>query len=199
MRKIYLFLFIFLISSFNVYAKVGFGSEQEALDALKKGGYVVFIRHAYAHRTNGLFEPEGFYKASLKKRDCSVQRDLDDRGLAQAKLIGEFFNKNNIPIDKVLTSIYCRCFKTAEPISKDYEVSNMLISAGRDEFKKKEKQLKQVKKYIEKWNSDKNLILVSHYNVINPLFEKDLLSMSSGEIIVSDKELNIVANWKVPY
>ena len=68
MRKIYLFLFIFLISSFNVYAKVGFGSEQEVLDALKKGGYVVFIRHAYAHRTNGLFEPEGFYKASLKKK-----------------------------------------------------------------------------------------------------------------------------------
>jgi phosphohistidine phosphatase SixA len=199
MRKIYLFLFIFLISSFNVYAKVGFGSEQEVLDALKKGGYVVFIRHAYAHRTNGLFEPEGFYKASLKKRDCSVQRDLDDRGLAQAKLIGEFFNKNNIPIDKVLTSIYCRCFKTAEPISKDYEVSNMLVSIGRDDVKKKEKQLKQVKKYLEKWNSDKNLILVSHYNVINPLFEKDLLSISSGEIVVSDKELNIVANWKVPY
>ena len=99
----------------------------------------------------------------------------------------------------MLTSIYCRCFKTAEPITKDYEVSNMLISAGRDEFKKKEKQLKQVKKYIEKWNSDKNLILVSHYNVINPLFEKDLLSISSGEIVVSDKELNIVANWKVPY
>ena len=199
MRKIYLFLFIFLISSFNVYAKVGFGSEQEVLDALKKGGYVVFIRHAYAHRTNGLFEPEGFYKASLKKRDCSVQRDLDERGLAQAKLIGEFFNKNNIPIDKVLTSIYCRCFKTAEPISKDYEVSNMLVSIGRDDVKKKEKQLKQVKKYLEKWNSDKNLILVSHYNVINPLFEKDLLSISSGEIVVSDKELNIVANWKVPY
>ena len=199
MRKIYLFLFIFLISSFNVYAKVGFGSEQEVLDALKKGGYVVFIRHAYAHRVNGLFEPEGFYKASLKKRDCSVQRDLDDRGLAQAKLIGEFFNKNNIPIDKVLTSIYCRCFKTAEPISKDYEVSNMLVSIGRDDVKKKEKQLKQVKKYLEKWNSDKNLILVSHYNVINPLFEKDLLSISSGEIVVSDKELNIVANWKVPY
>ena len=49
-----------------------------------------------------------------------------------------------------MTSIYCRCFKTAEPISKDYEVSNMLVSIGRDDVKKKEKQLKQVKKYIEK-------------------------------------------------
>ena len=57
----------------------------------------------------------------------------------------EFFNKNNIPIDKVLTSIYCRCFKTAEPISKDYEVSNMLVSIGRDDVKKKE----IIEKYID--------------------------------------------------
>ena len=198
MKKIF-FIIIFSLFFSNSYAKVGIGSEQEVLEALKKGGYVVMIRHAYAHRVNGLFEPEGFYKAALKKKDCSVQRDLSPRGIAQAKLIGEFFNKNNIPIDKVLTSIYCRCFKTAEPITKDYEISKMLISAGRDEFKKKAKQLKQVRKYIKKWNSDKNLIIVSHFNVINPLFEKDLLSISSGEIVVADKELNIVANWKVPY
>jgi phosphohistidine phosphatase SixA len=198
MKKIF-FIIIFSLFFSNSYAKVGIGSEQEVLEALKKGGYVVMIRHAYAHRVNGLFEPEGFYKAALKKKDCSVQRDLSPRGIAQAKLIGEFFNKNNIPIDKVLTSIYCRCFKTAEPITKDYEISKMLISAGRDEFKKKAKQLKQVRKYIQKWNSDKNLIIVSHFNVINPLFEKDLLSISSGEIVVADKELNIVANWKVPY
>jgi phosphohistidine phosphatase SixA len=198
MKKIF-FIIIFSLFFSNSYAKVGIGSEQEVLEALKKGGYVVMIRHAYAHRVNGLFEPEGFYKAALKKKDCSVQRDLSPRGIAQAKLIGEFFNKNNIPIDKVLTSIYCRCFKTAEPITKDYEISKMLISAGRNEFKKKAKQLKQVRKYIQKWNSDKNLIIVSHFNVINPLFEKDLLSISSGEIVVADKELNIVANWKVPY
>jgi hypothetical protein len=31
------------------------------------------------------------------------------------------------------------------------------------------------------------------------LFEKSLLSISSGEIVVSDKDFNILANWKVPY
>ena len=57
----------------------------------------------------------------------------------------------------------------------------------------------QLLKYIEKWDSNKNLVIVSHFNVINPLFEKSLLSISSGEIVVSDKDFNILANWKVPY
>ena len=75
----------------------------------------------------------------------------------------------------------------------------MIISIGRGNVSKKKKQLKKIRKYIEKWDSDKNLVIVSHFNVINPLFEKSLLSISSGEIVVSDKNFNILGNWKVPY
>ena len=197
MKKIIL-LFIGLIFCSNALA-LKVGNEEEVVAALKKGGNIVFIRHAYAPRVNNKFEPDDFYSGSLKKKDCSVQRDLDDRGLAQAKAIGAVFKDNNIKIDKVLTSIYCRCFKTAEEISNDYEISKMIISIGRGNVSKKKKQLKKIRKYIEKWDSDKNLVIVSHFNVINPLFEKSLLSISSGEIVVSDKDFNILANWKVPY
>ena len=197
MKKIILILFGLILCSNALALKVG--SEEEVLAALKKGGKIVFIRHAYAPRVNNKFEPDDFYSGSLKKKDCSVQRDLDDRGLAQAKVIGAVFKYNNIEIDKVLTSIYCRCFKTAEEISSDYEISKMIISIGRGNVSKKKKQLKKIRKYIEKWESNKNLIIVSHFHVINPLFEKSLLSISSGEIVVSDKDFNILANWKVPY
>ena len=197
MKKIFLILFGIILCSNALASKVG--SEEEVVAALKKGGNIVFIRHAYAPRVNNKFEPDDFYSGSLKKKDCSVQRDLDDRGLAQAKVIGAVFKDNNIEIDKVLTSIYCRCFKTAEEISSDYEISKMIISIGRGNVSKKKKQLKKIRKYIEKWDSNKNLIIVSHFNVINPLFEKSLLSISSGEIVVADKDFNILANWKVPY
>jgi phosphohistidine phosphatase SixA len=197
MKKIILILFGLILCSNALALKVG--SEEEVVAALKKGGNIVFIRHAYAPRINNKFEPDDFYSGSLKKKDCSVQRDLDDRGLAQAKLIGAVFKDNNIEIDKVLTSIYCRCFKTAEEISSDYEISKMIISIGRGNVSKKKKQLKKIRKYIEKWDSNKNLVIVSHFNVINPLFEKSLLSISSGEIVVADKDFNILANWKVPY
>ena len=197
MKKIILILFGLILCSNALALKVG--SEEEVVAALKKGGNIVFIRHAYAPRINNKFEPDDFYSGSLKKKDCSVQRDLDTRGLAQAKVIGAVFKDNNIEIDKVLTSIYCRCFKTAEEISNDYEISKMIISIGRGNVSKKKKQLKKIRKYIEKWDSDKNLVIVSHFNVINPLFEKSLLSISSGEIVVADKDFNILANWKVPY
>ena len=198
MKKIILFIIVYCFCISNAFAsKVG--SEEAVVAALKKGGNIVFIRHAYAPRVNNKFEPDDFYSGSLKKKDCSVQRDLDDRGLAQAKVIGAVFKDNNIEIDKVLTSIYCRCFKTAEEISNDYEISKMIISIGRGNVSKKKKQLKKIRKYIEKWDSDKNLVIVSHFNVINPLFEKSLLSISSGEIVVADKDFNILANWKVPY
>ena len=197
MKKIILILFGLILCSNALALKVG--SEEEVVAVLKKGGNIVFIRHAYAPRVNNKFEPDDFYSGSLKKKDCSVQRDLDDRGLAQAKVIGAVFKDNDIEIDKVLTSIYCRCFKTAEEISNDYEISKMIISIGRGNVSKKKKQLKKIRKYIEKWDSNKNLVIVSHFNVINPLFEKSLLSISSGEIVVSDKDFNILANWKVPY
>jgi len=197
MKKIILILFGLIICSNAFALKVG--SKKDVVTTLKKGGNIVFIRHAYAPRINNKFEPDDFYSGALKKKDCSVQRDLDSRGLAQAEVIGAVFKDNNIEIDKVLTSIYCRCFKTAEEISDDYEISNMIISISRENVSKKKKQLKKIREYIEKWDSNKNLIIVSHFNVINPLFEKSLLSIGSGEIVVSDKNFNILANWKVPY
>ena len=197
MKKIILILFGLIICSNAFALKVG--SEEEVVTTLKKGGNIVFIRHAYAPRINNKFEPDDFYSGALRKKDCSVQRDLDSRGLAQAEVIGAVFKDNNIEIDKVLTSIYCRCFKTAEEISDDYEISNMIISIGRENVSKKKKQLKKIREYIEKWDSNKNLVIVSHFNVINPLFEKSLLSIGSGEIVVSDKNFNIIGDWKVPY
>ena len=86
MKKILCFLFLSLLLIGNAFAsKVG--SKDEVVAALKKGGSIVFIRHAYAPRINDKFEPDDFYSGSLKKKDCSVQRDLDERGMAQAKVI----------------------------------------------------------------------------------------------------------------
>ena len=105
MKKIIILIIISFFYISNTFALKA-GSEEEVVAALKKGGNIVFIRHAYAPRINNKFEPDDFYSGSLKKKDCSVQRDLDSRGLAQAKVIGAVFKDNNIEIDKVLTSIY---------------------------------------------------------------------------------------------
>ena len=91
MKKIILFIIVSCFCISNASA-LKVGSEEEVVAELKKGGNIVFIRHAYAPRVNNKFEPDDFYSGSLKKKDCSVQRDLDDRGLYHLNL----FEQNNL-------------------------------------------------------------------------------------------------------
>ena len=59
--------------------------------------------------------------------------------------------------------------------------------------KNKNKQIKDLKSYIHKWNSKKNLILVTHFVVILEILNT---SSSSGEIIITDKKFNILGRFK---
>jgi phosphohistidine phosphatase SixA len=111
-------------------------------------------------------------------------------GIEQSKRIGQFFTENNIMINKVLSSEWCRCKQTAEYAFNDYETKSFLNSFFSQEFShNKDKQIKELKNYIKKWNGKNNLIFVTHYVVI---FETLNLPVSSGEIIVTDKDLNIL-------
>ena len=46
-----------------------------------------------------------------------------------------------------------------------------------------------LKAFIKKWNGKNNLIFVTHYVVISEMLND---TVSSGEIIVSDKNLNVL-------
>tara|TARA_B100001250_G_C19640678_1_gene718116 strand:- start:401 stop:961 length:561 start_codon:yes stop_codon:yes gene_type:complete len=168
---------IFISSLFNkpLYANEKF------VQLLKDGGKVVFIRHAYAP---GNGDPHNF-----DIKNCSTQRNLNNNGIAQSKNIGNFFSKNNIQIDKVLSSEWCRCKDTAQHAFKTFETFNALNSFYDPRFEKnKSIQVKNLKKFINNWNSSKNLILVTHFVVISEILG---IGVSSGEIVVSDKNLSI--------
>ena len=53
------------------------------------------------------------------------------------------------------------------------------------------KQIKDLKNYIKNWDDDKNLVLVTHFVVISSILNT---SSYSGEIIISDKYLNIIGS-----
>ena len=104
---------------------------------------------------------------NFKLNDCSTQRNLDSQVIEQSKKIGQFFSKNKIPIDKVLSSEWCRCKDTAEFAFKNFKTFNALNSFFSEKFKKnKEKQLQDLIKYLKNWEGKNNLILVTHYVVI---------------------------------
>ena len=156
---------------------------------LKQGGKLIFIRHAYAP---GSGDPQNF-----NLNDCSTQRNLNQEGREQAKQIGEFFKKNNVEIDKVLSSEWCRCKETAKIAFKNFSTNNFLNSFYSSKYaKNKDKQIKALNDYLRKFKSDKNLILITHYVLISEVLN---YAPSSGEIVVSDKNFNMIGTIEINY
>ena len=173
---------LLLIVLLSVFFSNNVVSEENIISELQKGGKIIFIRHALAP---GNGDPK-----NIDLKDCSTQRNLDSRGIEQSKKIGEFFIKNNIPIDIVLSSEWCRCKDTAKYAFKNFETFNALNSFFDAKFyKNKDKQIKDLKVYISNWNSDKNLVLVTHYVVISEILN---LGVSSGELAISRKNLELI-------
>ena len=179
MKKILTLLFIGLLNFTN-----NAFSDEEILEYLKEGKKLIFIRHAIAP---GNGDPDNF-----NIKDCSTQRNLDKKGINQSKKIGLFFKSNKIKIDKVLSSEWCRCTDTAKYAFENFETFDALNSFYDERFSANEtKQINDLKQYIKNWKSDKNLVFVTHYVVILSIFNT---GTSSGEIIVSDKNFNILGS-----
>ena len=78
---------------------------------------------------------------------------------------------------------YSKEFLNVEDPSTGEIVSKVVLS-NKEDFKK----------LIESWESDKNLILVTHFVVISELLNK---GTSSGEMILTDKKLTILGNLEI--
>ena len=112
--KYFLIIFIF----FNSPIKAD--SNEAIISELQKGGKLIFIRHAYA--------PGGGDPSNFDINNCDTQRNLNDEGKVQSKNIGNFFKQNDIPINKIYSSEWCRCKETAEIAFKNYETKIFLNS-----------------------------------------------------------------------
>ena len=165
-----------------------FTSHLNASDQLwnlaQEGNKIILIRHSLAP---GGGDPPGF-----KINDCKTQRNLNGIGINQSKKIGKLFKKNKVSVDQVLSSQWCRCKDTAKFAFNNFETFEALNSFYSTKFAKNEKrQIKDLKKYIKNWKSNKNLILVTHYVVISSILN---IAVSSGEIVVSDKNYEIIGS-----
>jgi len=183
------FLRFFLIIFISLTTTVKADLNKKLINQLEVGGKLIFIRHAYAP---GSGDPDNF-----NLNDCSTQRNLSKEGQRQAKYIGEFFRNNKVKIDKVLSSEWCRCKETAKIAFKNFSTNSFLNSFYSFKFaKNKDKQVKALKEYIKKFKSDKNLVLVTHYVLISEILN---YGPSSGEIVVSNKNLNIIGSLEINY
>ena len=176
-----LFTIIFSLISFHTY------SSEPNWKPAQDGNKIIFIRHALAP---GSGDPD-----DINLSDCETQRNLNIEGIDQSKKIGNFFKINSIKVGNVLSSEWCRCKDTAFHAFSNYKTFNGLNSFYSQKFyKNKNKQIKELKSFIRKWNKNENLILVTHYVVIMELLG---VSSNSGEVIVSNKKYEVLSRINI--
>src|SRR5437879_1873544 len=92
-------------------------SPAELVTELRKGGYILFIRHP---RTN----PDQADTDHLNLDNINAQRQLSDEGRKQAKAMGEAFRSLKFPIDRVISSRFYR----AQEAAKLLEIGDVTVS-----------------------------------------------------------------------
>ena len=87
-------------------ACTGWARAEVGLAELRAGGYVLYMRHASTD-----FGQNDAQMTSYE--DCAHQRNLTDKGRAEARAVGEQVRRLHIPVGQVLASPFCRTMETA--------------------------------------------------------------------------------------
>jgi phosphohistidine phosphatase SixA len=122
---------------------------------LRDGGHVVLIQHANAP---GMGDPQNF-----DVEDCSTQRNLSDRGRQQARRMGVLFAARAAPVERVLSSRWCRALDTAgiafgQSLVEPFEPLDLLP----DDKTKQAEQNAAVIEIVRGYSGSGNLVMVTH-------------------------------------
>jgi len=141
--------------------------------ALAEPGAVGLMRHALAPGTG---DPAGFEIGR-----CATQRNLDDRGRAQARATGAAIRARQITFDLVLASAWCRSRETAElmdvgPVETFEAINSFFGNRGAAAA-----QTSATRALLRDLPADGRALLVTHQVNISALTGQ---GARSGEIIV---------------
>src|SRR5436190_13802762 len=98
-------------------------SDAKLISDLRKGGYILFIRHP---KTN----PDQADTDPLHLDNIKAQRHLSDEGRQQAKTLGEAFRTLKLPIEKVIASKFYRAQEAAKLLDVGPVVAGMDVTEG---------------------------------------------------------------------
>ena len=147
---------------------------------------VIFLRHALAP---GNGDPPNF-----NINDCSTQRNLDQAGVVQSRMIGQSFKKIGIEFSKIYTSFWCRCKDTAINMEVGKFKTHLGLNSFYEKHADRETTLRKLNNLIKGFNKlDGPYLLVTHY--VNILAFTGL-STSSGGMIVYDLNTKVSTHIK---
>lgn len=134
---------------------------------------MVLVRHTLT--VPGTGDPPG-----MRLEECGTQRNLSEEGRDHARRIGAVFANRKIPVERVLSSPWCRCLETARLAFGRTDVSPSLGNLfGRPE--NRAKQVREMQALAGAWKGAGNLFLVTHGSTVHALTG---ISPGTGEAVV---------------
>ena len=176
------FLVLFLILCNSVSAD----EEKKFFDLLKGNDKILWLRHFSA--------PGGGDPDQFDVRVRSTQRNLGSFGIKQGRKYSRLFKKNKVEIKHALSSQWFRAMETCQFFG-EFKTFSALNSTFSFEYSgNASKQKKQLQAYIKNWNGDGNLLLCSHYVIVSAHLG---YGAGEGEMVLTDKDLNILAKYRL--
>jgi len=141
--------------------------------ALRNGEAFAMMRHAIAPGTG---DPRNF-----KLGDCATQRNLSDRGRAQARTAGSLFQSNGVTQASVYSSQWCRCQETARLLNIGSVNDLAPLNSFFRNYDRGAAQTRALRKWLDAYRGRTPLVLVTHQVNITALTGR---GVRSGEIVV---------------
>ena len=98
-------------------------SVDDIVSKLRGGGYVIVLRHGATHNDQADSDP-------LNLDNVAKQRQLNDKGRADARALGDMFRRASVPLGRVYSSRFQRAVETARLVAGREPEATADISEG---------------------------------------------------------------------
>lgn len=131
---------------------------RDTLAELRKGGYVLYLRHGYTDNSR----PDRFPNVDLN--DCTTQRLLSDQGRTLMRDVGKALRKAQLPLGEILVSPMCRTRESAEHAfgNKFKTVDGLMYSANMTSEEKQPRLVELKKLLTAPLPAGSNRLLLAH-------------------------------------
>jgi phosphohistidine phosphatase SixA len=115
----------------------------ELMQALRGGGYVLYMRHGFTDNSRPDRVP------SVDLNDCSTQRPLSEAGRKLMQQVGRSLKASRIPLGKILVSPMCRTLDSARlAIGDQFEVVEALMYSANMTSTEKQPRIEALKRLL---------------------------------------------------
>jgi phosphohistidine phosphatase SixA len=152
----------------------------EVVPELRKGGYVLFVRHPKT-------DPDQADTDPLHLDNVKAQRQLTDEGRKQAKALGEAFRALKIPVGTVIASKFYRAREAAKLLDAGEVTASADVTEGGLVVppRENERRAKALRELLSTAPAEgKNLVIVSHKPNLQDAAGKEFGDLAEGEVVV---------------